>query len=234
MSPLSPPPKCFTVDLLFRTQLITKCFVWSLSSIFSCTHKWRQRNAFTRDKTCAVCLFSVWTRPPCHYYAQGDHFLMSDVPSSGIILAVGITMMLLSFRLTICPRWWRRQDWGGSTSSVISVSSSSEQDNRRRMILQAPPQKQQGLWKAHRARRQLIALNWEMVSCCLKGSISSQLVQGEKESHSCPLDNQIHSQDIDSSTSRTSMSLLCHSDGLHQQEKRMTAITCRMTLIIAP
>lgn len=207
--------------------------------VFSYAHNtWRQRNGFTRDMTCAVCLFSILNYTTMSPLCAGRPLfnVKCDKQWNNISGRHGndVVKSSVSFGPTICPRWWRRQDWGGNTSSAISVSSSREQDNRRRMILQAPLQKQQGPWRAHRARRQLTALNWEMVSRCLKGSISSQLVQGEKESHSCPPDNQIHSQDIDSSTSLATMSLLYHSDGLHQQEKPMTTITCHMTLIIAP
>lgn len=117
---------------------------------------------------------------------------------------------------TSCPRWWRLQDW---RRKVFSISSA-------RMVLQAPPRE---LWRANKACRQLIALNRGMASRCLKGSISSQLVQGDKELHQCPLDNHILSQDIDSSTSRPRLS----QQWLTQQEKRMTTVMRHMTLIVA-
>lgn len=114
---MSPLPQSASRWISYSAQLITKYFVWSLCSVFTYTHEWRHSNGFTRDKTCAVAMFSVSSACKSHR----ESFLMS-----------ASMFCLFGFFLTL---YWRQQDWGGNIFTVISVSL-SEQGNRMSMILQ--------------------------------------------------------------------------------------------------
>lgn len=115
---MSPLPQSASRWISYSAQLITKYFVWSLCSVFTYTHEWRHSNGFTRDKTCAVAMFSVSSACKSHR----ESFLMSAS----------------RFCLFVCFFYFVLEAAGLRRKYIYchKCVSLSEQGNRMSMILQ--------------------------------------------------------------------------------------------------